>query len=524
LKPWHILLAGLVVLWVADRALDGPYVYDSGLYHFSSVRWANEQPLPPGLGNLHGRLAFNQSYFLFVSFVNLLPKCGEGHNFANSVMLVFTIITILEMCGEMTADRTRKTIFLLLGVLVIFFALTNGLGISSPSPDVAMVSLQLSMYSLALVAYNQPGAKRCTADETGGPGSLSRPVLGGQLGDPTLPQDGSQRAAWCAIQKNRQTIQVAAVLLLSGLAVTFKLSSIAFSLGIALLAIAVHLFTPERKSLSRPIVPSLLTVLVLGVAWVARSVIASGYLIYPITATACPVPWRVPPNQVTDEANWIFSWARQPGAHWSRVLADWSWFWPWSKRVAERPDFIFASSLLGFAGLLLIFFSLKAPKTMANGLRRCADFMSLSIVCAASICFWFLTSPDPRFLGAIFALLSMSLFGIALEVTESDLGFSLAVKMATVISGFGIYLALSANGLGLVGLRKRQIGSEIPKYKLMQKVTDSGLRVWVPVEGDQVGNAPLPATPYFRRDLRLRGEGLRSGFCVQAAGPDQKIQ
>jgi hypothetical protein len=46
-------------------------------------------------------------------------------------------------------------------------------------------------------------------------------------------------------------------------------------------------------------------------------------------------------------------------------------------------------------------------------------------------------------------------------------------------------------------------------------VLDSDLQVWVPVEGDRVGNAALPATPYFRRDLRLRGRSLRSGFCVQ---------
>jgi len=527
LKPWYILPAGLVILWVADRALGEPGVYDSGLYHFSSVRWANEQPLPPGLGNLHGRLAFNQSYFLFVSFLNLLPKRDDGHNFTNSLLLVFTIITILEMCSEATADRTRKTVFLLLGILVFFFALlfnkTNPPGISSPSPDVAMVCLQLAMFSLALAALQPKCTKRCTADQTGRAGSPSRPVLGGRLGDPALPQDGSQLAAQCAIQRKLQTIQVAAVLLLSGLAVTFKLSSIAFSFGIALLAIAVYLFNPERKSLSGPIVASLVTVLVLSVVWVGRSVIASGYLIYPITATACPVPWRVPPDRVTDEANWIFSWAREPGVHWSKVLADWSWFRPWSERVAERPDFIFTSCLLGFAGLLLIFFSLQAPKAMVNGLRRCAAFVSLGIVCAASICFWFLTSPDPRFLGATFALLSVSLFGIALEVVESDLGFSLAVTMVTVIFGFGFYLALSANGLGLVRLRKCQIGSRIPKYELIQRVTDSGLRVWVPAESDRVGNAPLPATPYFRRDLRLRGDSLRSGFCIQAC-PDQKIQ
>src|SRR5262249_38007639 len=159
----------------------------------------------------------------------------------------------------------------------------------------------------------------------------------------------------------------------------------------------------------------------------------------------------------TDEANWIFSWPREPGVHWSKVLADWSWLPPWSKRVIERPDFIFAFCLFGFAGLLLIFLSLKVPKAMATCLRRSADFVSLATVCAASICFWFLTAPDPRFLGAVFALLSVSLFGIALEVMGSGAWFSLSVTMVKVIFGFGIYLALSANGLGLVGLRKRRI-------------------------------------------------------------------
>lgn len=107
---------------------------------------------------------------------------------------------------------------------------------------------------------------------------------------------------------------------------------------------------------------------------------------------------------------------------------------------------------------------------------------------------------------------------------ESGLGFSLAVTSVTVIFGFGIYLALSVNGLGLVGLRKRQIGSRIPKSEVIKRVTDSGLQVWVPVEDNRVGDAPLPATPYFRQDLRLRGNGLSSGFCVKAASPDQKTQ
>src|SRR5262249_29613766 len=121
-KVWQKLLIALGVIWIADRALAAPYVGDSYLYHFSSVRWATEYRLPPGLGNLHGRLAFNQSYFLFVSFLNLLPRRWQGHNFANSLLLVFALITTLERAGEFR-EKATKTINQLLGPLLIFLTL-----------------------------------------------------------------------------------------------------------------------------------------------------------------------------------------------------------------------------------------------------------------------------------------------------------------------------------------------------------------------------------------------------------------
>ena len=86
---------------------------------------------------------------------------------------------------------------------------------------------------------------------------------------------------------------------------------------------------------------------------------------------------------------------------------------------------------------------------------------------------------------------------MGLEITESDLGFLLAVAVATVILGFGYYLALSANGLGLVGLKGRQIGSRIPRRELVQMMTDSGLRVWVPVTEDQTGGCSLASNAVF---------------------------
>lgn len=59
------LLLLILSAWVASRAMLPPLLNgDIGLYYLGTVHWINSFPVVPGLGNLHGRLAFNQSFFL----------------------------------------------------------------------------------------------------------------------------------------------------------------------------------------------------------------------------------------------------------------------------------------------------------------------------------------------------------------------------------------------------------------------------------------------------------------------------
>lgn len=47
------------VWWVLSKAMTAPSHFDSGQYHFGAIRWIEQFPLVPGLGNLHSRLAYN---------------------------------------------------------------------------------------------------------------------------------------------------------------------------------------------------------------------------------------------------------------------------------------------------------------------------------------------------------------------------------------------------------------------------------------------------------------------------------
>jgi hypothetical protein len=99
IKTYPLLsIVGLsvIVSWCL-LAMQPPSMFDSGLYHFGSIRWLNEYAIVPGLGNLHWRLALNQSYFGFLALLNIAPYWGHGYAAGGLFLLVLTAFTLLEV-------------------------------------------------------------------------------------------------------------------------------------------------------------------------------------------------------------------------------------------------------------------------------------------------------------------------------------------------------------------------------------------------------------------------------------------
>ncbi len=75
--PWIFWIASFILILAfvfGSKALYTPWSGDNILYHLNTIHWLNEYPTIPGLGNLHGRLAFNQSYFSFLVPLNFCPN------------------------------------------------------------------------------------------------------------------------------------------------------------------------------------------------------------------------------------------------------------------------------------------------------------------------------------------------------------------------------------------------------------------------------------------------------------------
>src|SRR5207245_8768317 len=106
-RPWRALVRGarahpfvvaavlVAALWLSRLCLAGARNGDSGYYHFPIMRWAADFPAVPGVVNLFPFLAYNQSFLLYATVVNVGPLAQEGHHVANGIL----VLVLLARCA-----------------------------------------------------------------------------------------------------------------------------------------------------------------------------------------------------------------------------------------------------------------------------------------------------------------------------------------------------------------------------------------------------------------------------------------
>ena len=474
---WRWLPLGLALVWLANRALEAPLWYDSGLYHFTLIRWANEHALPLGLGNLHGRLAFNQSFFVYVAFLNRLPLVGFGHNLANSLLLAAVLLTCVGTQGDRSGPGRRCWLPLAFGLVAVFWMLAArrfGIHLSDPSPDSAVFLIELVVAAYALSAFDPRGEP-----------------------------------------PHRERARTVVVLLL-GLLITLKLSALFFALMLGGLVIwsnrrTVPAPTPKAS-------PGVWLVVFGGMFfWTLRGIVSSGYLVYPVVQTGLPVSWKIPPALTGDEASAVQSWARAPGQAYATVLASWQWLGPWWQTQLSRWDFVAPLALVGIA-LVVALVTVVTPWRRPARSREHFALVAVAAASGASLVFWFASAPDARFLGAAGFLLSLA----SLEICFVNWNARPAQwASAILLAALGRLLMAVGRGTrpGWITAPAGHLAQPIPVAKMIVRQTDSGLRVWVPEQGDLSWDAPLPCTPYFHPELQLREGWLFDEF--QLPVPDR---
>lgn len=313
-------------------------------------------------------------------------------------------------------------------------------------------------------------------------------------------------------EKKDQSFRATVLAVLAATAVTVKLSNLGFSFVIIGFAVAyMHQTSANRvKSILRLFLP----VVALIFVWGLRGYILSGAPFYPSTIGYLPLKWAVPIDRVVDEANWIYSWARLPGASWENVLGNWNWLYPWFIRISkEWTSVVYPVALtIVFCVIVIVMDLVRKKKERPRFVDWAIFFLPL-----VSLVYWFFTAPDPRFAGAAFFLMSLCSILVFLRYIQR-----IVCTRTFIVVACGVFLAGNAHFFNYVcehSSRVKKISFSgwyaTKEVSMDTKTTLSGLAVYVPKTGEQCWDSPLPSTPYFNERLRLRNRtDMSSGFLV----------
>lgn len=481
LRPPSVLLVVMVMgVWLANRAIEPMKDVDAGLYYINALQWIIAYPIVPGLGNLHERLAFNNSSFLYDALLNVGSWHWKFQHIATGLLLFVLLAQMLLNMARLLSQKdgysTRHPYYFYQGLLVppvLLYVFQNS--ISTLSPDAVVFILGIVLAGQVLVFLIEKG-------------NFS--------------------------ENDEQRYRLFFIVVLSSVGVSVKFSFLFFG-GSSILLVSLVWICVNRSCARQGYIRMLLLSwaggLFLLIPWVIRNVILSGYLVYPIASLAVPVDWQVPRALTLSILYWIRSWARLPGVHWVSVLPTSDWLQSWLNSV---PPFVIQPLQLTL--LMLVALGLLQG-TATYGTKKSQGLWLFLVPPMMGLIFWFVSAPDPRFAGASFWILAAGLLTLLFErlvrqYHVPDQMVQLARGMLVLI--VFLYVAPLKNPLWIMPSLETASGlPPLPEVRYSTAVTDSGLQVYFPLENGLCWDAPLPCTPYVRPGLQLRELGeLRAGF------------
>jgi len=466
------LLGAALAFLLALRSCGPCEYYDTGLYGAPAVRWIQSFPAVPGLANLHGRLGYNSSVFLCIAALGQGPWKDSGLHLFTGFLLSTLWATLLPACARIVRGAAASPADWFHSILVVpaLFWTTRSRIVGTLTDEPAAI--------VALIAAGILFADLCQAHR----------------------QD----------EQTQQPTRLVLAAALFTLAVAFKESTAVFAfVAWCLVVRRIWQTTVPPQGRRLHLAATLLFSSLLLLPWLARSIILSGYPLFPATIFAFPVSWKAPLSAARWYALSVQSWGRGTDAHYvdTRGLV---WIGDWlNHALRNRPAFQVPLAF-GLAGLAIaLTLRLRGRKP-----RPACPWLSLLFPSLTGILFWFVASPDPRF--AQFAIWTaagaLGAWGIVSLDFQSQRSHSRRVLTVLLLSSIWCLISLGWKET-FQTLRGVQQPPPLPKSALVLKHTVSGLAVYVPAQGNQCWDAPLPCTPYFDESLRLRNSSsLRWGF------------
>lgn len=467
LREWHPLLwAAFVsaVLFSLVKATGAALNYDTGLYHAQNIRWLEGFGTVPGLGNLHHRLAYSSVWFPLVTFSSLSYLPTSSFHVAGSWLYLLAVMILLDRLSPLLKGHLRLSSILSLSLIIISRRLFSR-ELSSPGTDMPTALLFWVILLIWMLKWER--------DESWEPDAF-------------------------------------AVLMLSLSFYALTLKPTALPILIVPGALFIAWILEGRRQLIWP--ASGIAILILF-PWVARTVMLSGYVLFPFPyLDLFSFDWEIPRDQVLARLIGDRSWARNPGDVSSAILNQplQEWLPQWFRVQAEFDQQLLLLTLTSIVAFFLTYWRVRRDKALRSKLSF--DFWLPYLICGAGVGYWMYSAPHVRFGYPVLGFLLAICISPVITWGLRQIRISPRLIFTLALLGIGAIHLVSLYTSGPDAFRARWlVPTPYPRRPTEIRYID-GQDIRVPKKGDQCWDAEIPCTPRLDDDLVPRGDSLGDGY------------
>ena len=454
---WYVIII-IIFSYISMTYMFEVVTYDTGLYHSQAVQWIEEYGVVPGLGNLHHRFAYNSAIMCLHALFSMKFLFGQQLHCVNGFMLIlFTSYAVTSM-----KFVKNKRIYISDFLRVAFFVYYN--------MDTSFSSLGSDLISLCLVIY-----------------IVIKYVEG--------------------IEDNISNIEYYCYLsILALIAVSFKLS---VALIVLIVIYPAYMLIKDKNW--KLIIKLLSLGVILTLPFLIRNIIISGYIVYPFPKLDLfSFDWKM--------NKYVCLWDAKEVKSWGQGVCDTNlsptfreWFEIWINRQSNANKCLFFASII--ISVLLVVISI-VNYIKEKDLRKPV----LSVTVLGMLIYWFTGAPLMRY-GIVFTIIPVLIFvGLLFSMLQSRL------KKITIISTLLIICIMGIRIFPFVShVINFRISSDIVYYQVghepfeFTKAELEGVDIYIPENGDRIGDCAFPSTPYINNLelIELRGNDLTDGFRIK---------
>jgi len=218
----------------------------------------------------------------------------------------------------------------------------------------------------------------------------------------------------------------------------------------------------------------------------ARNLVVSGCLAYPVSWTCLSVPWEAS-QFAADDAMWIKAWARAPKTGLDH-LSGWAWIPIWFERTKWFLISWAAMAVFGLA-LATAIGRVRPDRPVPSG-----QILVFTVYAVGASVIWFLAAPEPRF--GIGHLLALALLpGLWLVATGRPAFIRIPAPhwMPMLLLTLPLVIAVGFSWRDGVNEERSLFGFHAVRFARVETTTERAVRR--PVADDRCFLTPPPCSP-----------------------------